>query len=356
MSINDGGPGTWPADGLEQVGRCPACGSPDRKLLYEALEDRAFGCAPGSWSLHQCLACGSAYLDPRPTEASIGLAYEHYFTHGAGEPPPIFAAGFRRKVVNAYLNERYGTRYPEAARGGELIAAALPFRRAGVNAGIARHLPRACNRSMRLLDVGCGDGTFVEFAVAAGWAAIGIDPDPKAVALARSKGLDVRLADAHALPFPASSFDHVTASHVIEHVHHPLTLLRECRRVLAPGGRLWLETPNIGSIGHAVFKRAWRGLEPPRHLLIFSRMALCGLLRKAGFEVASFHFNGDVTRFIWASSRLLAASEERSQPATMFSSLGASPPGRILAECYEAMFPNSREFLTCTAVRGNGSQ
>jgi 2-polyprenyl-3-methyl-5-hydroxy-6-metoxy-1,4-benzoquinol methylase len=71
---------------------------------------------------------------------------------------------------------------------------------------------------------------------------------------------------------------------VIEHVPDPASLLKECRRVLRPGGKLVVATPNCKSLGHSLFKENWRGLEPPRHLQILSPLALRRFLSEAGFK------------------------------------------------------------------------
>ena len=83
--------------------------------------------------------------------------------------------------------------------------------------------------------------------------------------------------------FPAASYDAVTMSHSIEHVHDPVGWLAEARRVLRPRGRLALATPNAHSLLHRRFGRHWFPLEPPRHLHLFNRRALASALRKAGF-------------------------------------------------------------------------
>jgi 2-polyprenyl-3-methyl-5-hydroxy-6-metoxy-1,4-benzoquinol methylase len=86
-----------------------------------------------------------------------------------------------------------------------------------------------------------------------------------------------------ALDGQAAIFDVITLSHVIEHVHDVGGTLRACHRLLKPGGRLWLETPNVAALGHKVFGVNWRGLEAPRHLVLFSAPALKQLLQDAGF-------------------------------------------------------------------------
>jgi len=80
-----------------------------------------------------------------------------------------------------------------------------------------------------------------------------------------------------------NTFDAIVMSHFIEHVHEPVQLLGECHRVLKSGGRLLILTPNTGSWGHRKFGRYWRGLEPPRHLHLFSPQSLRRLLDTAGF-------------------------------------------------------------------------
>jgi SAM-dependent methyltransferase len=349
--------GSWPADGLERVGNCLSCGSSDSVRLYDGLRDQIFQCAADGWAFQKCQRCASVFLDPRPTPEAISLAYQNYYTHGPADcdDRQTSAAGLRQRIIDGYLNARYGTKYPGAIPAGQLIALAFPFRRAAHDAGLCRHLPRARRGMSRVLDVGCGNGKFLQFAVDAGWTATGVDSDPVAVNFARGRGLDVRHADVCALPFPSGSFDYITASHVLEHVHRPMELLLECRRTLMPSGQLWLETPNIGSLGHAVFGSAWRGLEPPRHLAIYSRSALLRMLRDAGFESARFRFHGLATKSIWKASRQLMATCMGGHLETTARGIGASLIGRFMAEYCEALFPASREFLTCIATAGKAS-
>jgi SAM-dependent methyltransferase len=72
-------------------------------------------------------------------------------------------------------------------------------------------------------------------------------------------------------------------SHFLEHVHEPAELLAESHRILKPGGRLVVLTPNSGSWGHLEYQGCWRGLEPPRHLHIFNSQSLDRLARQTGF-------------------------------------------------------------------------
>ena len=97
----------------------------------------------------------------------------------------------------------------------------------------------------RLLDVGAGVGELLRVAREGGWQALGVDTDPAVVEYARARGRDVRLGDLTTLALPAASFDLVTLWNVIDFVPDPLRLLSECRRLLAPGGRIFVRTPNV---------------------------------------------------------------------------------------------------------------
>jgi len=104
---------------------------------------------------------------------------------------------------------------------------------------------RAAGAPGRLLDVGCGVGALVRLAGERGWQAVGIDVDPAVVAYARARNLDVRVGELAKLALPAGSFDLVTLCNVVDFVADPVAVLAECRRVLVPGGRIFLRTPNI---------------------------------------------------------------------------------------------------------------
>jgi SAM-dependent methyltransferase len=159
----------------------------------------------------------------------------------------------------------------------------------------------------RLLDVGCGDARGLQALIARGWRVEGQEVDPAAAAEARAHGVAVHEGELAALGLPAERFDAVTLNHVIEHVHDPLGLLVECRRLLRPGGILVAVTPNAGSLGHRRFGPAWRGLEPPRHLHVFSTAALGRLAVAAGFSDVSTRSTGANAYTFGAASSMLAA-------------------------------------------------
>lgn len=102
----------------------------------------------------------------------------------------------------------------------------------------------------RLLDVGCGSGEFLALAREHGWSAAGVEVSARGAALARRRGLVVH-ADAGELA--GARFDAVTLWNVVDFFLRPVEQLGEIHRLLAPGGLVFLRTPN------AIFQlAAWR--------------------------------------------------------------------------------------------------
>lgn len=277
----------WPQNELERVSHCPVCGSPGRELLYTGLTDRVFFCAPGKWDLYRCLDCESAFLDPRPTQNSIGKAYSAYFTHEQDEVARNFLNILniiKIKVKNGYLNVVHGTNFSPAwvSAGRLLKMIPLPYKIATER--ILRFLPKV--RGV-LVDIGCGNGNIICIAKELGWETWGIDPDPKAVEVAKSTGAKVFQSNLPDTGLPSDYFDVVILNHVIEHLHDPIASLKEIYRILKPGGMIWVATPNLKSEGLRRFHSNWLHLDSPRHLVLFTPESLKLSCIKAGFSDVS---------------------------------------------------------------------
>lgn len=296
----------WPDNGKESVNTCPICGSTARTTVHSNLTDRIFFCAPGVWTLYRCDACQSGYLDPRPTPQAIGLAYAEYYTHDVAKEEDYLSSstwiGRRFPALrNSYLNARFPNlelvpSYPLMHRLLALFRGTLAFADRDV-----RHLPSPADGA-RLLDIGCGNGAFVRRALSLGYAAEGLEFDAQAVAAAVAQGLPVREGALPDTGLPDASYDVVTLSQVIEHLHDPMASLREIHRLLKPGGFFWLATPNMDAPGHSLFGADWRGLEPPRHLVLFSAKAMAMALESTGFKDIEFKLPGPVSEWFFAAS------------------------------------------------------
>jgi SAM-dependent methyltransferase len=141
------------------------------------------------------------------------------------------------------------------------------------------------NKPGRLLEVGCGNGHRLAQYRDLGWRVEGQEVDLKAAKLARQLyDLKIHLGPVEELRIPDATFDAIIMHHVIEHLHHPEMVLAECHRLLRTNGKLVVVTPNFESFGHRRFGADWRGLEPPRHIHIFSSKTVLKIAQDAGFR------------------------------------------------------------------------
>ena len=272
----------WPLQALESVCACPYCGNTGRTLAYRGVQDWSFGCAAGRWNYWACDTCRALYLDPRPTPATLGNAYGSYYTH-AGAATSHFFAAFKQRLKNEYLSVLLGS--PITPRFG-LHRWTAPFVRS-IGQWITEpfgmrqivELPKGF-----LIDVGCGNGNMLKLARQLGWRTLGIEPDAAAIAAARTQGLDVIQGSYEELAHYEGKAGCIICSHVLEHVHQPLQLLKMLRDALAPGGVLLLSAPNAASYVRDHYGENWRGLEAPRHLAIPDAAWLMAWLNKQGFD------------------------------------------------------------------------
>ncbi len=331
----------WPEGCTEAVSDCPSCGCVDRATLYEGLTDALFG-SPGSWRIVQCTECSSAYLDPRPTPDSLHLAYNSYHTHKASAEQPgdlDFKGWIRQGLVNDYLYRSLGHRLRPRIPGGRIFEKRFPAACAK-SVRLYRHLSPP-HSGQTLLDVGCGSGEFLTQARQLGWTTTGVEFDPQAAEVARRDGNEVFVGTLEQAEFRNEQFDVITLSHVIEHLPHPNVTLSECNRIMKPGGVLWVATPNASSSGSRKYGRYWRGLEPPRHLIVFDAAELQRAFQRAGFRDVRL-FAGDITFFTYVQSYRI---KEGLPP------YGDSPvPDQVYQEAGEAWLASLSNPLICDEI------
>jgi len=240
-----------------EVSRCRACGG-EGETIHQKLRDRVFG-APGTWAMRQCRTCASLWLDPRPHPDDLSAAYRTYYTHAEKGQGPL--AGRSKAIKRLVPGHR-------AAAAGDL-------------AYLGDQPPGA------VLDVGCGKGRTLTALSDLGWRARGVDMDPAGVETALAAGCDVSVGTIDDAVTEPGGYDAVVAVHVIEHVEEPAAMVDSALSLLRPGGLIVVVTPNADSWLAHRYGRRWRGLEPPRHLQIFTPRALRSLLVDAGYQTVS---------------------------------------------------------------------
>jgi len=254
----------------EQRASCDLCGSLGA-LAQEGISDPD-GNLQGTWSFKRCSnpACGVYWLDPAPRPEEMWKAYTTYHTH---------------------------TRNSENRFGRALLSLAHRFIRLSQwplwmanglknESDYLRFMTLANEPVGTLLDVGCGGGRFLNRMQKRGWTVEGSDFDDQATKKVTARyGIKTHVGDLSQCELPSNSFDVITMSQTIEHLYTPSDTLRECLRILRPGGLLVMTTPNVHSIAASEFGPHWRGWEAPRHLHLFSVDSLQRLTQDTGFEI-----------------------------------------------------------------------
>lgn len=335
---------------LEVAGeRCYQCGGALARI-HSAVPDLHFG-TPGAWDYTFCAACRLARIDPLPAPGELASFYASYYPR-CQEPRSILGSRFRRLVGHAILSGTFG--YPAKSKAekwvGWFLGVCGPLRDL---AGAGIMFVRGESRG-KLLDVGCGVGVFLARMRELGWQVIGVEADPKTARIAQQefglRAIPISLEEAH---LADESIDVVTMSHVIEHVRQPETLLREAWRVLKPGGRIVIVTPNVRSLGHRTFGACWQHLSPPYHLQLFSASSLLSMASRAGFAPMTVRTSSRRAGETWKVSVQTVRRARARPPRWYFPPLDAVAAFAFHAmEAVAQVFePNLGEELLCEAVK-----
>ncbi|HPM77218.1 MAG TPA: methyltransferase domain-containing protein, partial [bacterium] len=270
---------------------CPLCGDPAGRTIAR-VPDRFCG-GPGLFSVKRCASCGLDRQEPRVPLAAIGAYYpETYAAHSRMRAPVV---GRGRTVVwrRRWLEWVTANRPGPTDIGWRRALALWPARLFALSRRLRFNPLAVPGEGRALLDLGCGSGDYLAEMAALGWRTAGLEPDPQAAELARSRGLTVVTGalpeQAGELPGP---FDAIAMRMVVEHLHDPAGTLRAVRGLLAPGGVLAVQTVFRDGWWARLTGPYWFHLDQPRHLVLFTRAQLQALLRQTGWRpVAAYDFS-----------------------------------------------------------------
>lgn len=172
----------------------------------------------------------------------------------------------------------------------------------------------------RHLDVGCGEGTFLAFSRDRGAKTTGMELDDRLTRFAKQRyGLTVHRGTLDHVKLPVGGYDLVSLVHVVEHLTHPIDTLRQVKPLLASGGRLLIEVPNLS--------RPW---QKPRtfffreHSFYFTVQTLQRIVALAGFQpvrVAESRRDGSVQLLAQLAEKPAVRDEWRNTPADVRSAI-----------------------------------
>lgn len=156
---------------------------------------------------------------------------------------------------------------------------------------IARY--KSWTNGRRFLEIGCNVGIATEAARLQGFEASGIDVDNVAIRVAEREFPQCAFANEsiEKRADTGQQYDFMFCSEVIEHVPDPRSFLTSMKKLLAPGGVIWLSTPNAGHWRVPSNPLEWKELIPPFHIGMFSAENMREALRCVGLKVAKQEFN-----------------------------------------------------------------
>jgi 2-polyprenyl-6-hydroxyphenyl methylase / 3-demethylubiquinone-9 3-methyltransferase len=140
---------------------------------------------------------------------------------------------------------------------------------------VARMREQLGPRPARVLDVGCGAGFLTTALERAGHDVTGVDLSAESLAVARRHDASGRVRylemDAHALAFPAASFDVVCAMDLLEHTERPGAVIEQAARALRPGGLFFFHTFDRNPLSYLIVIKGveWFVRNTPAHMHVY---------------------------------------------------------------------------------------
>jgi 2-polyprenyl-3-methyl-5-hydroxy-6-metoxy-1,4-benzoquinol methylase len=252
------------SNGWEEIS-CPTCGTGEEgRLVFQRTDGHG---------IRQCQACGLMFVSPRLSPAGLAAIYEEE-NHERDTLLDNFS--YEQWKRDPALTRRATTSYKVKAMLLDLVG---------------QHL----ETGTRLLDVGCGFGLTVLEATKRGYLAEGVEISQRRLMLARERlGLTLMQGRLEELRLPAGSYDGVIFWDVLEHVHNPLEILAEIRRVTRPGGFIFGQVPNWRGLTnryktflsrHGFSHKQFKHFGMPNHVFMFDARSLEGMLDKCGWRL-----------------------------------------------------------------------
>lgn len=234
---------------MEEFNNCPVCNSSSIKKVLSATDHVA---TQEVFTICECSNCAHRFTNPRPQENETSKYYEssNYVSHNdqkSGLVPTLY-----RTIRSFNLNKK--------------VALLKRFKSSG-----------------RVIDYGCGLGSFLNTCQLSGFDVKGFDISELARTTVKER-FNIEVAPNEGLQKEeASSADFITLWHVLEHVYPLHETIKSFERILKPGGILILALPNYTSADAKRYGPFWDGYDVPRHIHHFSPHSIKELITSHGF-------------------------------------------------------------------------
>ncbi len=231
---------------------CKICGSKSCDFFFRCIDSEF---QKKEIELYKCNVCGVVFVYPQPNNVQLGEYYQDNYY----KKPSIFFS-----VIQALRTKVFSKISPG-----------------------------------KILDIGCGEGTFLLAMNKLGWRCFGTEFSKSSEEFSgrlKEKGVSVHYGELTKAGFDLNSFDLITLWQVAEHLEDPKEYVKFAHNLLKKNGLIFISVPNIGGLSFALWKCKWLHLDLPRHLFHFNPKSISFLLENNGFEILhinhhSFEFN-----------------------------------------------------------------
>lgn len=261
---------------------CPICHNQRTEELFRTKDRLAIGPAGDMmFGIRKCPACQIVFAFPFLSYEEVRKFYPEYYFWKEDYKSQSKLIGLLKKIDGLYFKFLYNRDVKN----------------------LTKFIGN--NKSMKLLDIGCGDGIRLEFLKKNGFLQCsGVEFLENEARYAREvKKLDVINAAFNEFDGKENDFDVVTLYNVFEHFNNPIESLKKMGKILKPGGWLVMEIPNFNSWQMKLFKAEWVDFDVPRHYFFYTEKTMREILTKNGFQIKTIDWTGNFFHpFSWVFS------------------------------------------------------
>lgn len=252
-----------------EIKKCPACESFESEIYLTGVQDYTFRTTDEGWDIKKCLYCSSLYLKNPPTKQEIHNYYKNYYTKKEKITIKYKVKNAAKKTLNII---RYKYNINIIVKLINTISKQPKW---------IQLLEK--NEYKNSLDYGCGSGIQSEHLTHIVKNRYGYEIDRSAAGIANERGL--KMISEIEFKRLAGEFNLVIMIDTIEHIIGLNEDFLEIVKLIPKNGNILITTPNSEAESLQLEKEAWRGLEVPRHIQIFSIKGICIFLERNGFEI-----------------------------------------------------------------------
>ena len=234
---------------------CPVCNAQESRDIFNAKD---YTVSQSEFKIVECINCTHRYTQDVPDANEIGPYYkaESYISHTDTKSDLISKLYHYVRNITLKGKRSLVQKYTRKSTG-------------------------------KILDVGCGTGAFLFTMKQAGWEVEGLEPDETASKIALEKHGIITQDPGKIYQLQTTQYDAITMWHVMEHVHDLQGYCATLKKLLKPGGVLFVAVPNYTSYDAHKYQQYWAAYDVPRHLYHFSPNSMEKLLQQHGMKIVA---------------------------------------------------------------------